>query len=244
MVKSPLSGARYLIQGLSLITHPGIKRFVMIPLLLNVLIFSAAIYVGISQFESLMQLMKAQLPTWLNWLDWLIWPLFIVLLLVFVFYTFGLLANLIAAPFNGLLAEKIELLLTGQPLEQNGDYLRLLAELVPTLLDELRKLAYALLWALPFLLLLFVPLIGPLLWFLYTAWMMAVEYSDYPMGNHGLRFAEIRRHLRERRALSLGFGAAAAGMAMIPVLNFLLMPVAVAGATAMWVREFRPTAPT
>lgn len=239
MSSHPIAGAGYLLQGLSLITRPGIKRFVAVPLLLNLLIFSAALYAGISQFEGLMQLMESRLPTWLGWLEWLIWPLFILLLFVVVFYTFGLLANLIAAPFNGLLAEKVELMLTGRPIEQEGDYARLLAELGPTLLDELRKLAYALLWAIPFLFLLFVPLVGPILWFLYTAWMLAVEYSDYPMGNHGLRFGEIRRRLRERRLLSLGFGAAAAGMAMVPVLNFLLMPVAVAGATAMWVREFR-----
>ncbi|MTW20155.1 sulfate transporter CysZ [Allochromatium palmeri] len=240
MLSHSISGAGYLLQGLRLITRPGIKRFVAIPLLLNMLVFSAAIYVGVQQFEALMGFMDSKLPSWLDWLDWLLWPLFILFLLVVVFQTFGLLANLIAAPFNGLLAEKVELMLTGRPIEQDGDYDRLLAELGPTLLDESRKLAYALLWAIPFLVLLFVPVVGTVLWFLYTAWMLAVEYSDYPMGNHGLRFGEIRRRLRERRALSLSFGAAAAGMAMVPVLNFLLMPSAVAGATAMWVREFRP----
>lgn len=191
MSNHPIAGVGYLLQGLSLIARPGIKRFVLVPLLLNLLIFSAAIYVGIGQFEGLMQLMESRLPTWLGWLDWIIWPLFILLLFIIVFYTFGLVANLIAAPFNGLLAEKVELLLTGRPIAQEGDYARLLAELGPTLLDELRKLAYALLWAIPFLLLLLIPLVGPVLWFLYTAWMLAVEYSDYPMGNHGLRFAEI-----------------------------------------------------
>jgi CysZ protein len=65
--------------------------------------------------------------------------------------------------------------------------------------------------------------------------MLAFEYSDYPMGNHGLRLRAIRGRLRRRRALALGFGATAAGMTMIPVLNFVVMPSAVAGATAMWV---------
>jgi CysZ protein len=240
MFSHSISGAGYLLQGLRLIIRPGIKRFVAIPLLVNLLVFSAAIYIGVQQFEALMAVMVSRLPSWLDWLDWLLWPLFILFLLAVVFQAFGLLANLIAAPFNGLLAEKVELMLTGRPIEQDGDYARLLAELGPTLLDELRKLGYVLLWAIPFLVLLFVPLIGPVLWFLYTAWMLAVEYSDYPMGNHGLRFGEIRRRLRERRALSLSFGAATAGLAMIPVVNFLLMPIAVAGATAMWVREFRP----
>ena len=239
MDSNPISGAGYLLQGLRLITRPGIKRFVAVPLLVNILVFSAAIHVGIRQFEGLMALMDSRLPNWLSWLDWILWPLFILLLAVVVFQVFGVLANLIASPFNGLLAEKVELMLTGRPLDQDHDYARMLAELGPTLVDELRKLLYALFWSIPFLLLLFIPVVGPILWFLFTAWTLAVQYSDYPMGNHGLKFKEMRRRLRDRRALSLGFGAAAAVFGMIPVVNFLLMPSAVAGATAMWVREFR-----
>jgi len=76
--------------------------------------------------------------------------------------------------------------------------------------------------------------IGP---FLYTAWMLTLEYSDYPMGNHGLGFREMRARLHRKRALGLGFGAATAGLIMVPMVNFILMPSAVAGATAMWVDE-------
>ena len=68
--------------------------------------------------------------------------------------------------------------------------------------------------------------------------MLALEYLDYPMGNHGLLFPEQRRRARERRLLVLGFGAAISGLTMIPVINFLVMPLAVAGATALWVECF------
>ncbi len=241
MFSNPISGAGYLLQGVRLIARPGLRRFVLIPLLVNMLVFTGAIYVSFSQFEGLMASLDARMPDWLGWLNWLLWPIFGLLILVVVFYSFGMVANLVASPFNNLLAEKVELLLTGQPLEQDNDFRRMLAELVPTLLDELRKILYALLWAIPFLLLLFVPIVGPLLWFLYTAWILTVQYSDYPMGNHGLKFGEMRQRLRRRRTLSLGFGAAAAGMGMIPVVNFILMPSAVAGATAMWLREFKTT---
>ncbi len=239
MITHPISGAGYVLEGIRLIARPGLRRFVIIPVLVNILVFSGAIYFGVTQFESLMAHLTAQVPAWLGWLEWLIWPVFILLLLVVVFYGFSLVANLIASPFNSLLAEKVERLLTGQPLNQGSDSARLLAELVPTLLDEIGKILYALLWAIPFLILLFVPVVGPVLWFLYTAWMLVVGYSDYPMGNHGLKFSEMRQRLRRRRVLSLGFGAATAGLGMVPVINFILMPAAVAGATAMWVREFR-----
>jgi CysZ protein len=242
MAVTPVSGAGYLIQGIGLISRPGLRRFVLMPLLINISVFSAAIWYGVSRFEAFLHWMGARIPSWLSWLEWLLWPLFVLTLLIVVFYTFSLVANLIAAPFNGLLAEKVELHLTGRPLGEGGGIKRAIIELVPTLIDEVRKLLYTLVWALPFLFFFLVPgvnIAAPFLWFLYTAWMLVVEYSDYPMGNHGLKFRQIRSRLRQRRLLSLGFGAATAGLTMVPLVNFIVMPSAVAGATAMWVREFR-----
>ena len=240
MAVNPFSGAGYLIEGMKLITQPGLRRFVLIPLLVNVLVFSAAIWYGITWFESFLVWMQSRIPAWLQWLDWILWPLFILALLILVFYSFTLVANLLASPFNGLLAEKVELHLTGRPLNEGGGWTKALVELVPTLLDELRKLAFAALLAIPFLVLFLIPginLAAPFLWFLYTAWVLALEYSDYPMGNNGLKFSEMRACLRRKRVLGLGFGAATAGLTMVPVLNFIVMPSAVAGATAMWVGE-------
>ena len=46
---------------------------------------------------------QAWLPEWLHWLDWLPWPLFGIIVFGAVFFGFSLVANLIAAPFNGRL---------------------------------------------------------------------------------------------------------------------------------------------
>ena len=239
MTSNPVSGAAYLLQGVRLIGRPGLRRFVIAPLLVNVVVFSAGIAAGVAWFEGFVAALEARIPSWLQWLDWILWPLFILLLLAVVFYGFALVANLIAAPFNSLLAEQTERLLTGRSPNQEASLSRLLKDLVPTLIDELKKILYALVLAIPFLFLLFVPLVGPILWFLYTAWILALQYSDYPLGNHGLKLKAMRRRLKERRLLSLGFGAAVAGMGMVPVLNFIVMPAAVAGATALWLRELR-----
>jgi CysZ protein len=242
MAVAPVSGLGYLLKGVGLIASPGLRRFVVVPLLVNALVFTGAIYAGVAWFEGFVAWVEARVPGWLQWVEWLLWPLFVLTLLVLVFYTFGLVANLIAAPFNALLAEKVELYLTGRPLTQGGGLAKAMRELVPTLCDELRKILYALLWAVPFLVLFFIPgvnLAAPALWFLYTAWMLALQYVDYPMGNHGLKFHAMRAGLRKRRLLGLGFGAATAGMTLVPVLNFIVMPSAVAGATALWVRELQ-----
>ena len=43
----------------------------------------------------------------MGWLHWLLWPLFVLTVLIVVFYAFSLVANVIAAPFNSLLAERV-----------------------------------------------------------------------------------------------------------------------------------------
>ena len=95
----------------------------------------------------------------------------------------------------------------------------------------------------PVLVLLLIPLTAPfaaVLWLVLGAWLLAIEYADFPMANHGLGFAEQRGILRARRMLSLGFGGAVLAMLLVPFLNFLVIPSAVAGAAALWVEQLRP----
>jgi CysZ protein len=237
-----LKGIGYVREGLRLMRQPGLRRYVAIPLLISVVIFTTAILVGIHWLENLLAWLLGWLPSWLDWLRYLLWPLFALTGVLLVFYTFSLLTNLIAAPFNGLLAEAVERHLDGRPLQEAGGWQALLKDILPSLFSELRKLLYFALRALPLGLLFLIPpvnLAAPFLWALFSAWMLAIEYMDYPMANHLLHFAEQRKRLRRRRLLAWGFGGASLLMTMIPVVNFLAMPAAVAGATAMWVREFK-----
>lgn len=48
-------------------------------------------------------------------------------------------------------------------------------------------------------------------------------------------FKQQRELLRTKRSLALGFGMTTLGATMIPILNFLIIPVAVAGATSLYV---------
>lgn len=237
-----LKGFGYVLEGLRLIRLPGLRRFVLVPLAVNSLLFAILIFAAVAGFEELLQYLLGFLPNWLHWLQYLLWPLFAASVMIILAYGFTLLANLIAAPFNGLLAEAVEKHLTGQPLDQTGNWRALLKDVIPSLLSEVQKLVYFAFRALPLALLFVIPgvnLAAPLLWTLFSGWMLALEYADYPMDNHGLKFRDQRPRLRQRRALTLGFGLTTLGLTLIPVVNFIVMPAAVAGATAMWVRELR-----
>jgi CysZ protein len=239
MTNNPLTGAQYLLRGFQLILQPGLRRFVLIPVLINTLIFSLLTWLGVSQFESLMNWLAPE-ESWFAFLRWLLWPLFILALLLVIIYTFTVVANLIAAPFNGLLAEQVERVLSGQEPEQTTG--NVWKEVLPAILSELRKLGYFLLRAIPLLLLFVIPgvnIVAPFLWMAFNAWFLALEYADYPMGNHGLKFPEQHARLKSVRLTSLGFGGSATLLTMIPLVNFVAMPAAVAGATVLWHEQFK-----
>ena len=241
-MSNPFAGILYFLQGLKLIFRSDLRSYVVIPLLINVLLFAGLIWFGASQFETFMEWLMPEIPEWLQFLEWLFWALFAVSALLILFFTFTILANLIGAPFNGLLAEAVEYHLTGQRPGNAGGWKKMLAELIPTLFDEVKKLLYMVAWSIPFLALFLIPvvnIIAPFTWLAFSAWMLTVEYVDYPMGNHGLRSDEQKQRIGEKRFLSMGFGGTVTIATMIPILNFLVMPAAVAGATAMWVKQFR-----
>lgn len=240
-----------MITGFGLIRQPGLRRFAVVPLLINCAVFAALIGWLSTQFERLL----SWAPDW-QWLEavqdwWLIgalvsliqgilWLMFALAALIAVTYTFAIVANLIAAPFNSLLAEKVEAHLRGHPLGEGDNFMTVLKAVPKTLWSEVQKLVYLGLWAIPLLLISFVPVVNlasPVLWFLFGAWMLSLEYWDYPMGNHNHLFKQIKQAARQKRSLALGFGAVVTACTAVPILNLFTMPAAVAGATALWVNE-------
>ncbi len=243
MITQPFAGAGYLLKGFGLINAPGVRRWVVIPLAINVVLFAALFYVAYDQFGRLVDWLMSYLPQWAQeWLAWLLWPLFFIAAVVIIFFTFTVAANLVGAPFNGFLAAAVERHLTGRAPAGSGRGLA--AEIWHAVKGELRKLLYFAGWALVLLVLSLVPVVNfvaPVLWALFGAWMLALEYLDYPLGNHGHAFPQVRAAARRRRLAALGFGAAATVATLVPLVNFIVMPVAVAGATAFYLRELAGT---
>jgi len=241
MNNNPLNGPKYLLRGIGIIARPRLRRFVLIPLLINMVLFAGLLWVMFLGMEWLAGEMGAWLPDWLDWLTYLLWPVYVIAGLLLPVFGFVVVGNLIASPFNGLLAEAVEQELTGRPISGASGWRALAAEIGRTIRSELRKLGYTAVRAIPILILLLIPglnVIGSMLWLVFGAWLMAIQYADYPMGNHGISFPEQRATLARARLLSMGFGGSVMFLMMIPLVNFIAMPASVAAATALWVDEF------
>ena len=241
MITDIIKGARYALAGFSLVNTRGIRRYVAIPLCINISLFIVGIYFAYGQANTSIAQLVNWLPDWLDWLSWLMWLLFAAVMSIVVFFTFTLLSNLLGSPFNGLLAEKLEQKLTGNPPPSGGRFIESLRGIQSAIISEFSKFGYLVSRAIPLIVISFIPVLNvlsPLLWFGFGAWMLALEYMDYPMGNHGFSFREQREVAKQKCGIALGFGGAVVVITMIPILNFVAMPVAVAGATKLWVETF------
>ncbi len=234
------TGAGYLIRGARLLKHPSLRAFVIIPLLINIVVFGSLLGYAIISLAPVLEQWINAIPDWLSFLRWLVWPVVFIALALISGYFFTAVAILIAAPFNTLLAEKAEELVSGKPVAGLEGLRQALTSFPRSLWREWIKLLYYLPLLLVVLVLTFIPglnSLSPVLWFLLGAWMMAVQYVDYPVDNHQLGFSEVKALCRHQRLSSLGFGGLVALVSGIPVLNFFVVPAAVVGATIYWHEE-------
>lgn len=234
-LNNPLSGPGYFARGLAMIVLPQLRWFVLIPLLINILVFSGMVYWASGYFSQWMTRLADWIPQWLSFLEYLVWPLLFLGLAAVVFFTFTIIGNFIAAPFNALLAEKVQRMGGADlPDMQLSDWL----SVVPKSLGrELRKLLYYFPRALLLLFLSFIPVVGMVLWFLFNGWMMAVQYCDYAADNRGVSFVDMKARLRPQITKCWPFGAVVNLAMLVPLLNLLIIPAAVAGATLFWEQE-------
>ncbi|MCO8168176.1 sulfate transporter CysZ [Pseudomonas sp. 21LCFQ02] len=235
-----LTGPQYLAEGLKLILSPGLRLFVLLPLSINLLLFGGLVYLAVHQFGMWVDTFMPTLPDWLSFLSYILWPLFVLLVLLMVFFTFTMLANIIAAPFNGFLSEKVEAVVRGEDTSPPFSWGELAAMIPRTLAREARKLGYMLPRVIGLFILSFIPvvnLIATPLWLLFGVWMMAIQYIDYPADNNKMSWQDMLAWLRSKRWACLSFGGTVYAALLIPFVNIFMMPAAVAGATLFWVRE-------
>ena len=222
---SPAYAVNCLLQGLKLVSSKELRKYLLVPVFINLVLYSIAFALG---YFYISDLIDQFMPTWLSWLEWLIWPLFFTSFSIVIFFTFTILANLIASPFYSRLATKTLELVSGQ-VSQNKEQ-----PVIQVVLSEFKRMLYLVSRMLPLLVLFIIPginLLAPFLWALFGAWGMGLEFMAYPSENQGVLFSEQKQQAKARRFGVLSFGGLTIVGLSIPVFNLFVAPAAVIGAT-------------
>ena len=225
--------------GHYIISNPRLLLYVLIPFLINTVVFAGAVWFGLDFFEETVTTMIPQGDAW-YWavLYYFLWVVAVIATAVVCFFLFAVIGNLIAAPFNDLLSEKTELLLTGKKKEEPFRLGVFLRDSLHILLDDLVKIAAFVAGMLVLFILLLLPAVGPVLYAIlsaiWTALFLVVEYTGFIFARRNLKFKDQRQFMRQRKLASLGFGLGALCLLAIPFLQFFTIPLGVIGAVHFW----------
>lgn len=234
-----MTGLECFFDGFNLIRRPGLRRYFIMPGLINAVVLTLLVVLSYAHFDDWVAIIMAWFPGWMGALYWLIRGIAFIVLIVLILFVFTFLANMIASPFNAILSIKVEQALTGSAPESS---VSLWLILLRSVARELAKLLYILPRLLGLLLITVIPVINavaPFLWILFGAWMMSIQYADYAADNNDVSFKALKSRLGANRFDALMFGLPAYLLLTVPVVNLILMPIGVAGGTRFWVEHLR-----
>ncbi len=231
--KKVRSGFNYFFMGLSSCFSKEYRRYIWLPVIVDLVIWIGLWFVGVHYFTSFMHKINSWLPSWLHWLDILFWVVYLAAFLVLGSYLFTLIANILLAPFLSVLAESVQNTYSGKRVD-SVPWAKIPKVIVRSISREMRKIAYFVPWLIILGLLFLIPginIIASVCWFLFGAWMQGIQYLDYCVDNNNKSFANLKRFMAANRWDSFSFGCAVMLILMIPVISILAAPAAVIGGT-------------
>jgi CysZ protein len=223
-------------------SNPRLIQYLLIPFLINVVVFSGAVYLGLDFFGSTVVEYIPQGEAW-YWsvLYWFLWVVAVLLTAVLVFFSFTVVGNLIASPFNDLLSERTEEVLTGTANDEPFLLRQFLRDALQTIILEAKKM-----WIFVVVMVLILPLnlipgfgsaIYTVLAISLTLFFLCVEYLGFVMVRKRQFFREQKSYIFSRKFLMLGFGCGVMAVLAIPFFQLCCIPLAVVGATSLWCEE-------
>lgn len=233
-------GAGDVWRGLSfLIAHPKLWTWAIIPFVINTLFFGLA---GWGTWHFFGQWLHGHFfssqSAWLAMFGWLLGAVFWIALAFIVVFCFVPLATLIASPFNDILSEKVEKLYTGHTTEMAFSLRILLKTIAIGLHTSLRLMLVTLGLIACTLPLHLIPGIGSVLATVassvITIRFLSLQFTAYSMDRRLYTYAQRRDFLRRNRARTIGLGAMAFAIMLVPIANALFISISAVAGTLLF----------
>ncbi len=230
-------GFIYLIRSIKIVFSDWkVFRLAIMPMLVNILLFVGFFFAfNYFSYEISSRVFEESTQVWYWYaLSWLIGVALFIVSIFIVLFGFVVVGLIVAAPFNDMLAAAVEKKVTGTVKETGMSIWGLVKY---TVKNEIRKMAVIILVQGSLFLVNFIPGVGQMIFVVvspaFLALVMAYEFTGYTLDRRGLSFSEKRKYLTSKFGLSMGFGLGVVVTLIIPIVNLLLLPLAVTGGTLL-----------
>ncbi len=228
-IKAPLAGIRFIKN------YPTLLSYFAVPVLINTLVYSAGAYLFFSSLGPLLHKIFGDPQVWylkaLFIAAGIVFGAVFALILIITFTAVGL---VIAGPFLEVISQKVDEIRLGRDPSPESS---MVADIVKSLLGQIKKIIFFFLIQGLCLLVYLIPVFGQIggaavqlvVSFFFLAW----EFWDFPMDRRKMTFAEKKKFLSDYKYTAVAFGAVCFVYILVPLLNFVMMPMSVAGATIL-----------
>ena len=213
--------------------HPELTRYLLLPWGF-LLVFSALFLIpGFLFFSDLQEWLLGDMEGFLRSAISIFLGILIVLVGLFLAFLFS---QLLSAPVYTRMAAATRTLYTGVPPRPAGG---IYADVILPVLSQAQKIALFLVPQVPLLLLHLIPVVGSILYLVinlvFTMFWLALDYFDYPLDteSHPLKVVDRIRYVFRHLPMTSGFSMTMLVVLYLPVVNFLILPVGVIGATLL-----------
>ena len=227
-----IKGIRFAFQHLSFLALSAL------PFVIALCLYVFAFYLFTQYADDLLGILwhleSGESSRYVGWLYWayihLVKVLLYIVILVVMFYTFIVLANILASPVYDYLVSRYQR--TYYPDAHAARAISPVKGILFVMKEEVKKAALML--VIPLLLLL-IPVIGPLLGFVVAALFIAWDYVDFSLSRDYPLLKDRIKALWRHKAFFLGFGCPL----LIPLLGLVILPFAILGATRLYFDRMR-----
>jgi CysZ protein len=239
-------GPSLILEGFRLLWRPDIRWLVVVPLLINIVLFVFATGFAAQWLQSWITTITTSIPEWLQWLAWIIWFLFAALALAIYAFIFTIVANLIGSPFYGVIAQRIIATETNRKQSNDAANQRFFKAAWQSVLREVQLIGYFLprtvgigIVSLMLSVIPVVSLLAPIIAASWAAWCLCLQYLDYAADSDGVKFLDVRKKVSANRLNSMGFGFSAMLASAVPLVNLVMLPASVVAGSLLWCRQHR-----
>ena len=166
----------------------------------------------------------------------------IVISVVVVLIVSFSLANVVAAPFQDELSQRVERCITCEAdAAPSTGWKQSVVAALRSMREELKRTLFLLSctvgitlcgWLIPG-----AQLLAPFALAALTLWFLPLDFAAYALDRRSLSFKDRRRWLRDNGATTMGFALGAYVMMLVPGLNLFTLPILVVGGTLLVIRS-------
>lgn len=238
-VSSFVAGARYPTRALRfLVVHPSLWPLAALPFAITLIIYAVVLVVGWHFAGGWIDTTVFQREGFWVALGWILVVLFWILALALMAILFIPVAAVLCSPFNDLLSEKAEKIYRGVEVDEPLSLKLIWRGIRVGITGELRRmfvLGGLLIFAFSFNLIPGVgQIISAILSAIFTSMYLSLEFTSYSMDRRYYTWKQKKGFLQRFRARTLGFGATAFLIMLVPFLNALFLPVSAIAGTILF----------